>query len=95
MGLLGRIGGAGVAQADEVADLVGEGVLQVEVAAGRVAVARAHGGLGVGLRRREAGEVPAVGRERLAPQRLQYFNSTAMSFPQDGQYIREPQGGTV
>src|SRR5213593_3218317 len=28
-----------------------------------------------------------VGRERLAPQRLQYFSSTAISFPHDGQYI--------
>src|SRR5690349_12730168 len=28
-----------------------------------------------------------VGSDRLAPQRLQYLSSTAISFPQDGQYI--------
>jgi hypothetical protein len=28
--------------------------------------------------------------ERLAPQRLQYFSSTEISLPQDGQYIEPP-----
>src|SRR5262249_22680238 len=32
-----------------------------------------------------------VGSDRLVPQRLQYLSSTAISFPQDGQYIQSPQ----
>jgi hypothetical protein len=32
-----------------------------------------------------------VGSARFAPQRLQYFSSTAISFPQDGQYIKDLQ----
>jgi len=36
-----------------------------------------------------AGVKLTVGTERLAPQRLQYFNSTVISLPQDGQYTQE------
>jgi hypothetical protein len=35
-----------------------------------------------------AGAKPTVGTDRLAPQRLQYFSSTVISLPHDGQYIR-------
>ena len=50
----------------------------------------------VGTVNRSAGagimvDTVAAGSDRLAPQRLQYFNSTAISLPQEGQYIANLQ----